>query len=117
MGADTDIRIIYVPCGSEEEARALSLALLERRLVACANIYPSRSIYRWKGGVADEVEHVLFAKTTAARAHEAAAAAEELHTYEIPCVLVLEPESANASYAAWVAGEVGELGTAPEVNR
>jgi periplasmic divalent cation tolerance protein len=107
MASDPDIRIIYVPCGSEDAAIKLAAALIERRLAACANIYASRSIYRWKGEIADEVEHVVFAKTTSALAPEAAAAAEDLHDYEIPCVLVLEPKSANQKYAEWVASEVG----------
>ncbi|HET9496283.1 MAG TPA: divalent cation tolerance protein CutA, partial [Chloroflexia bacterium] len=108
MASESDLRIIYVPCGSEDAVATLARRLLERRLIACANIYPSRSIYRWKGEVVDELEYVIFAKTTAALATEAAAAGEELHAYEIPCVLVLEPAAANAPYATWVAGEVGE---------
>jgi periplasmic divalent cation tolerance protein len=104
---DTDIRIIYVPCGSEVEAHSLAATLVERRLVACANIYTSRSIYRWDGELADETEHVVFAKTTAARAPEAAATAEQLHSYDTPCVLVIEAAGANARYGAWVRGEVG----------
>jgi periplasmic divalent cation tolerance protein len=107
MGSNTTIRILYVPCGSEDEARGLAVSLIERGLIACANIYSSRSIYRWKGETADEVEHVLFAKTTAALAQQAATAAEELHSYDIPCAMVLEPASVNAPYEAWVMGEVG----------
>jgi periplasmic divalent cation tolerance protein len=106
MKSGTEIRVLYIPCGSEDDALRLAHALLERGLIACANVYASRSTYRWKGEAVDEVEHVLFAKTTADLAGQAARTAEELHTYDIPCVLVLAPESANAAYANWVAGEV-----------
>jgi periplasmic divalent cation tolerance protein len=105
MTPDTELRVLYIPCGSEADARALARELIERRLIACANIYPSRSIYMWKGELAEETEHVIFAKTTSRLAAPAAAAAEELHRYEVPCVLVMSPESANAPYASWVAGE------------
>jgi periplasmic divalent cation tolerance protein len=115
MATGTALRIIYIPCGSEDEARSISRALIERGLVACANIYPSRSIYRWKGEWADEVEHVVFAKTTADLAAEAAEAAEQLHSYEIPCVIVLVPTSANEAYVAWVTNEVRGGAVAPEV--
>jgi len=108
MPSATDIRILYVPCASEDAARDLAMSLLQRRLIACANIYSSRSIYRWKGRLSDETEHVVVAKTTAELAHDAAAAAEQLHAYDIPCVLVIEPASANVPYSAWVAGEVGD---------
>ena len=106
MTSETVIRVLYIPCGSEADAHALARELIERRLIACANIHPSRSIYMWKGELADETEHVIFAKTTSRLAARAAAAAEKLHSYEVPCVLVLSPESANAPYASWVAGEV-----------
>ena len=106
MEKSSAIRILYVPCGSEEEAHRLAIRLLERRLIACANIYASRSVYRWKGELAVETEHVLVAKTTSAVADEALSAAEELHSYEVPCVLLIEPAGANAAYEAWVAGEV-----------
>ena len=108
MPSATDIRILYVPCASEDAARDLAMSLLDRRLIACANIYPSRSIYRWKGRVSDETEYVVFAKTTAELAHDAAAAAEQLHMYDTPCVLVIEPAFANAAYSGWVNSEVGE---------
>jgi periplasmic divalent cation tolerance protein len=106
MTPHPDIRVLYIPCGSEADAHALARELIERRLVACANIYRSRSIYMWQGKLADEVEHVIFAKTTSNVAARAAAAAEELHNYSVPCVLVMSPESANERYASWVAGEV-----------
>jgi periplasmic divalent cation tolerance protein len=108
VASNPDIRILYVPCGSEDDAKSLAMSLLERRLIACANIYPSRSIYRWKGSVVEEAEFVVVAKTTATLSSAASAAAEALHSYEIPCVIVLEPTAANLPYAAWVAGEVGE---------
>ncbi len=106
MTPATELRVLYIPCGSEGDAHRLARELIERRLIACANIFASSSIYMWKGELADEAEHVIVAKTTSALAAQAAAVAEELHKYEIPCVLVISPEAANAAYATWVAGEV-----------
>jgi periplasmic divalent cation tolerance protein len=103
---------LYVPCGSEEEAAALARELLSERLIACGNIYPSRSLYIWDGALADDTEYVLFAKTTIFRAATAALRIEELHSYEVPCVVTLAPAAANLAYSRWVAGQVS---TAPEV--
>ena len=46
----TDKRIVLTTAGSEEEARKIAQALVERRLAACVNIVPQvGSIYHWKG--------------------------------------------------------------------
>jgi periplasmic divalent cation tolerance protein len=94
--------ILYVPCGSEAEAAEIARELLQRRLIACANIVASRSIYRWEGQISDGSEYLLLAKTTPTRAQAAARAAEELHSYDIPCVITLADASANPSYEKWV---------------
>jgi len=80
--------------------------LLEERLVACGNIHKTRSVYFWKGEVADAEEYVLICKTAPHRAEAAARRARGLHTYEVPCILRIEPAKANYDYAAWVRGEL-----------
>ena len=106
MTDSNDIVLLYVPCGSEDEALRICRALLEERLVACGNIHQTRSVYRWKGEVADEQEYVLICKTTRDRALAASRQARALHSYEVPCVLRIEPAEANYEYAAWVRGEL-----------
>jgi len=98
-----------VPCGSEEEAARIAALLIQEHLVACANIYASRSLYRWEGKVADQTEHVLWAKTTVARAAAATRRIEKLHSYDTPCILTLSPDRVNEAFAAWVRGEVSGL--------
>lgn len=98
--------LIYVPCGSEDEAATLAKALLERRLVACANIHHSRSLYWWEGKMADETEYILLCKTASSRAEAVESLIRKLHSYDIPCILRLEPTHVNPDYQSWVAGEV-----------
>jgi periplasmic divalent cation tolerance protein len=63
----TDKRIVLTTAGSQEEARAIAHALLERRLAACVNIVSSlESIYRWEGKVDSAQESLLIIKTTEA---------------------------------------------------
>lgn len=109
MAVSTGITLIYVPCGSVDEASKLAGTLLEERLIACANVHETRSIYRWKGEIANETEYVLTCKTTPSRAEEAARRIEALHSYKVPCVLRMQPAQANAAYAAWAEEEVGKL--------
>ena len=101
-----EIALLYVPCGSAEEAESIARALLKERLIACGNIYESRSLYRWEGEIADEKEHVLLCKTAPARAHAARKRIGELHSYKVPCILSVVPAQANAEYAGWIMNEV-----------
>ncbi len=106
MSEPASVVLLYVPCGSEQEAMSIGRALLERRLIACANIYPSRSLYYWEGRIADEAEHVLICKTDRSRAGAARKQVLALHSYELPCVIQIEPTDVNPEYAKWVMAEV-----------
>jgi len=48
---------------------------------------------------------VAFAKTTADRVDALVARAAELHPYQVPCVVALQPAAALPAYADWVASE------------
>ena len=63
--------VVFVTCGSEEEALKIANALVESRLAACANLVaPIRSIYRWEGRIWDEKEWLLIIKTQRDRFEE-----------------------------------------------
>src|SRR4051812_42490530 len=102
MAGKSDVVLIYCLCGSEEEAVRIGRSLLEQRLIACANIHETRSLYFWKGQPADEREQVLVCKTARSRVDAAEKAIRELHSYEIPCILRLEPVKVNNDYEKWV---------------
>jgi periplasmic divalent cation tolerance protein len=100
------LAMLYVPCSSETEAAGIGSRLLAERLIACANIYASRSLYRWNDEVADAQEMVLVCKTLASRANDAAALIEQIHSYDVPCILRIVPAHANGDYYRWVSAEV-----------
>jgi periplasmic divalent cation tolerance protein len=112
MADELALTLIYVPCASEGEAQQIAATLLEERLIACANIYESRSLYRWNGALADEREFVLVCKSSPLRATQAEERILALHSYELPCVLQLETVRANRAYAQWVHDEVSAQPTA-----
>jgi periplasmic divalent cation tolerance protein len=99
---------VLVTAGTEEEGARIARALVEEGLAACANIVPRvRSIYRWKGGVQDEPESLLFVKTTAARLEALAARVGELHSYTVPETIALALDRGRESYLDWVAETCG----------
>ena len=95
--------VVLTTAGSEEQAVQLAEALVERRLAACVNIQPAvRSIYRWKDRVWNDLEVMLFIKTTRARFVPLADAIRELHSYELPEIIALPVTTADARVLAWM---------------
>lgn len=103
----TDKRIVLTTAGSEEEARKIARALVERRLAACVNIVPQvSSIYRWQGKVEDAQEWLLIVKTTAQAFDQVRDAIAELHSYDLPECICLPIEDGSAEYLNWIGGSV-----------
>lgn len=85
----------------------LARALLEARLIACANLIDgTTSLYRWEGEMREESECILIAKTTAARLEEITAKVKALHGYECPCIVAMPITGGNADFLSWVSDEV-----------
>lgn len=96
---------MYVTCPDEVTARTLARALLERRLVACANLVPVTSLYHWEGKVEEAREVAMFLKTRRALVREVIQTVESLHPYEVPCAVGFELGEGATEYLAWVQAE------------
>ncbi|MBW4709772.1 divalent-cation tolerance protein CutA [Roseobacter sp. YSTF-M11] len=97
---------ILVNCPSADTADAISAALIEQRLVACTNRYaPVQSAYFWKGRIEQEEEHPLLLKTRAELAQTVEDALRKLHPYEVPPIIRINLDGANADYIQWVYAE------------
>ncbi|MDD5110594.1 MAG: divalent-cation tolerance protein CutA [Patescibacteria group bacterium] len=96
---------IYITNPTRAVAQRIVQRLLEKRLIACGNIFPCRSWYRWQGKIAAHGEYILIAKTAAARWEKIKREVENIHPDRIPCIGKM-PFAANARYAAWVRREV-----------
>lgn len=97
--------MVYVTFPSEEEARRISMHLLERRLVACSNVFPVRSYYRWRGEVREDDEWVAVMKTRADLAQDAVDAVNEIHPYDVPCAVAYSMTAGSGPYLRWIEDE------------
>jgi periplasmic divalent cation tolerance protein len=97
---------VFTTVGDEEQARRISRELVQRRLVACAQISPIESFYVWQGGLCQEPEFRLLLKTTAERYAAVEAAIRELHPYELPAIHAVALERVSEPYARWVRDSV-----------
>jgi len=53
----------YVTAPDRTTARKIARTIVERRLAACANLWPVESIYRWRGHREETGEFVIVFKT------------------------------------------------------
>jgi periplasmic divalent cation tolerance protein len=97
------LSLTYVPCKDEAEARRIGNELIDRKLAACINMFPIKSIYDWKGKRVDDVETVMIAKSLKRKDKDIASAVRKSHSYEVPAILQFDVE-ANPEYAKWVEG-------------
>ena len=99
-------RFVYITCASAEQAATIGRALVEERLAACVNILPGmRSIYRWQGEIVTDNEAVLIAKTREDQVAALTGRVRALHSYTVPCVVVLPILGGNPAYLEWLIGE------------
>ena len=100
------LKFVYITVGSKTEARQIAKALLDERLAACVNIIPGvDSMFWWEGKIQEEAEVVMIAKTKASLVQDLIDTVEELHSYDVPCIEVLNVEIAGAEYESWVEEE------------
>ncbi|MCS6928900.1 MAG: divalent-cation tolerance protein CutA [Saprospiraceae bacterium] len=93
--------IFYVTHPDESVARQIAKQVVEKRLVACANVFPIQSIYWWDGEVQHEGEWVSILKTSLELEAEVEQALRALHPYQTPCFLRFEVR-ANEDYERWI---------------
>ncbi|MBI4149685.1 divalent-cation tolerance protein CutA [Candidatus Woesearchaeota archaeon] len=97
---------IYLTCKDKQEAERIAKELLRKRLIACANIFPIASLYRWKGKIEKAKEVAVILKTKKEMFEEAAAIIKRLHSYEVPCICAGESSEVSKEYAAYLEKEV-----------
>lgn len=96
--------LVYLTCKDKKEAEKISLHLLKKRLIACANIFPIRSLYWWEGKIAKGMESAVIAKTVSKKFKKIIKEVRKIHSYEVPCILRIEAD-ANDDYERWALNE------------
>ncbi len=95
--------LLYVTVADAEEGVRIGRVLVEERLAACANVLPgTTAVYRWEGEIKTDGEAVLIVKTRDDLADPAGQRVKALHSYALPCVLVLPIAGGNPEFLAWI---------------
>ena len=99
----TDKIIVLTNTGSQEEARKIASALVERKLAACVNIIPGvESTYWWRGKIETAPEWTLLIKTVRINFQAVRNAIRELHSYDLPECIALVIDDGSPEYLNWI---------------
>lgn len=98
--------ILLYMTASPREVDDLCSKLLERKLIACANIMPAhKAMYRWEGRVQSENECAVIMKSVAEKFKEIEEAVKELHSYDVPCLVQVEIKDGHEPFLQWIGEE------------
>lgn len=74
--------ILYLTCANEDEAKTISGALLEARLIACARRSPVNSSYWWDGKINQDDEILLMMESIEDNFDDIEKVVTKLHSYD-----------------------------------
>lgn len=95
--------MVYITASEVEEAKKIAKALLNERIVACANIILGmESIFWWEGSLEEDVESILLVKTRSELVDKVIDRVEEIHSYQTPCALEIQIKRGSENYLDWL---------------
>lgn len=101
---------VVTTVGARADAQRIARELVQRRLVACAQVSQIESVYRWSGDLAQEPEWRLLLKTRAPLVPAVMDALRTLHPYQLPALHTLALHDVDAAYGAWIEAETRDIG-------
>ena len=97
--------VVLVTFASKPQAEKICAALLEKRLIACANVIgPVSSHFHWSGQIENAEEHIVLMKSRMDLLDKLVKCVKTLHTYEVPEILALPIVGGSKGYLDWLSG-------------
>jgi periplasmic divalent cation tolerance protein len=101
------IILISTTLESKADAERIARLLLDRKLIACAQISgPMTSLYRWKGVTTSAIEYALNLKTIPSCTEKVKVLIRKEHPYDLPEIIIQEVSDSSNEYSQWIYGEV-----------
>ena len=95
--------IVFVTSANKQEAEKISQSLLEKRLIACANIIgPVASHFHWGGKMETAEEFLILMKSRSDLFDKLSEAVAQLHSYEVPEIVAIPILAGSKSYLTWI---------------
>ena len=99
--------LIYTTFESHSDAEKMATALLEKRLIACAQITgPVSSTYWWQEKIVSSEEYLLVMKSDESLYNKLEQHIQESHPYETPEIVATVITHLSEDYRQWLEKEL-----------
>lgn len=95
--------VVFVTAKDEQEAGKIAEGLVQKKLIACANIVSGiKSVFWWEGKVDRAQECLLILKSQRKLFPKIAEAVRTLHSYDVPEIIALPIVEGSKPYLDWM---------------
>ncbi|MFQ6107475.1 MAG: divalent-cation tolerance protein CutA [Thermoplasmata archaeon] len=94
--------MVYSTVQNEEEGRRIGRSIIAKKLAACVNMFPIKSIYWWKGGIEEDNEQALIFKTRSELVPSLIEQIQKESTYDVTCAVSYEISKGSKEYLKWI---------------
>jgi len=95
--------VVFMTTETKQEAQKIVKPLLNKHLIACANIFgPIESMFWWQGKIDKTNEFLVFMKSDEKLFQKLSQTIKEMHSYETPEILALPIIRGWPPYLEWL---------------
>ena len=100
--------VVFITARDAEEAKKISTALVDQRLIACANVVSGvQSIFSWQGKIDQADEVLMILKTKKSVFSKLVKTVKSLHSYDVSEIIALPILAGSRDYLEWVNQSAG----------
>ena len=98
-----NIKFFYITASNKKEANQIAEKLLDKKLIACANIINNvNSYFVWTNKVQSSKETIICGKTISKNQKKIIYLVKKLHSYSVPCVIFFDIKNGNKDFLKWI---------------
>lgn len=100
---NSDYLMVMTTTPGSITAKKVANELVEKGVASCVQVLPQAySVFRWKGRIEHEEEHVLMIKTSRACYQAVEDIIKSQHPYEVPEIVAVPIVAGLPEYLAWI---------------
>ena len=98
-----NIKFFYITAPNKKEAGRIAKKLLDKRLIACANVISKvNSYFVWKNKIQNSKEIIICGKTTLKNQKKIIKVVKSIHSYSVPCIIFFDIKNGNKDFLKWI---------------
>lgn len=99
--------MVYITFANKNEASVIVEQLLNKKLIACANLIEHvESHFWWQGNIDNTIEVLAVIKTTQAKFAVIQETVTHLHSYDVPEIIAIPITEGSEAYLQWISDAV-----------